>query len=102
MNEPDRETERHADEAAVRLDELAVGRCGHVVGIQCEPDAANRLAGMGVCIGRMVQLVQRGDPMILRAFGSRIGLSYRLGRCVQVRPCRESECASHRCDEDPV
>ena len=48
-------------------------------------DAA-RLKAMGLCVGRRVQLVQRGDPLILRALGIRIGLSRRLAERVLVEP----------------
>jgi hypothetical protein len=34
-----------------------------------------------------VEIVLPGDPLILRVFGSRIGLSARLARHVIVRPC---------------
>lgn len=44
-----------------------------------------RLMGLGICTGRRVQLLKSGDPMILRVYGTRIGLSARLARQVRVR-----------------
>ena len=73
--------------SAVPVDELHAGRCGAIVRVQADPSDVNRLAGMGICVGRQVQLVKRGDPMILRVYGTRIGLSSRLGRGIHVVPC---------------
>jgi Fe2+ transport system protein FeoA len=51
-------------------------------------------------VGRRVELVKSGDPLILRVFGSRLGLSASLAARVHVEVCepghcalRESECA---------
>jgi Fe2+ transport system protein FeoA len=35
---------------------------------------------MGLCAGRGVEVVKRGDPMIVRVLGTRIGLSAALAR----------------------
>ena len=43
-----------------------------------------RLMGMGICVGRRLQLLKGGDPLILRVYDSRIGLSARLARLVRV------------------
>ena len=47
---------------------------------------------MGVCLSRKVELVQGGDPLILRVLGSRIGLSARIARRVWVETCTEPAC----------
>ena len=75
------------DPTAISLDKLGYERCGTVVAIDASDADVNRLAGMGVCIGRLVRIVKLGDPLILRALGSRIGLSLRLGRRISVLPC---------------
>ncbi|HPK01493.1 MAG TPA: FeoA family protein [Candidatus Sumerlaeota bacterium] len=49
-------------------------------------DELNRLAGFGICMGRTVELIKRGDPLILRVYGTRIGLSARLAQCIHVEP----------------
>lgn len=69
-----------------RLDELKLQECGRIERVD-NPDDLQRLMAMGVCAGRTVEIVQRGDPLILRVFGSRIGLSARLARHVMVAPC---------------
>jgi Fe2+ transport system protein FeoA len=48
-----------------------------------EEDAA-RLTGMGVCRGREVTILKIGDPIILRVYGSRVAMSARLARRIQV------------------
>ncbi len=47
---------------------------------------------MGICIGRRVQLIKKGDPMIVRVLGSRLGISARLGHRVIVSTCEAPEC----------
>jgi len=43
-----------------------------------------RLEVMGLCPGRIVEVVQAGDPMIVRVLGTRIGLAASLARSVRV------------------
>ena len=76
---------------ARRLDELAVGECAIIRDI-ADRDDHQRLLAMGVCEGRMVELIQSGDPLILRVFGSRIGLSGRLARGITVEICQNATC----------
>ena len=80
----------------VRLDELAVHECAIVHHVEAQDDDMERLMAMGLCGGRVVELVQAGDPMILRVYGSRIGISARLASHIIVAPwgpectCQES------------
>ena len=73
----------------VRLDELDPGECGTVSAVAAGGDETARLMAMGVCTGRTVLLVRRGDPLILRVLGTRIGLSRRLAATVNVTRCVE-------------
>ena len=50
-------------------------------------DHADRLKSLGLCVGRKLQVVKTGDPLILRVLGSRLGLSARLADRVFVTPC---------------
>lgn len=68
----------------VSLAELAELAVACVLEVRAEADDAARLKAMGLCVGRRVQLVQQGDPLILRAIGMRIGLSQRLAECIFV------------------
>ncbi|UCF66301.1 MAG: ferrous iron transport protein A [Acidobacteriota bacterium] len=71
----------------VRLDEMALDHCGTVVEVQAATGELEQLTVLGVCEGRRVMLVRRGDPMILKVLGARIGVSRRLARRVWVTAC---------------
>lgn len=78
----------------VRLNSLSPGFCGMVSKID-SPDAdSERLKAMGVCIGRKVEVVKPGDPLIIRVLGSRLGLSARLAREVHVEVCDAPACST--------
>ena len=71
----------------VRLDELEPHQCAVVHEVEARDDDLARLMAMGLCGDRFVELIQGGDPMILRVFGSRIGISARLASHIMVKPC---------------
>ena len=70
----------------MKLSDLHIGDCAIIRSVT-EADDLNRLKAMGVCIDRRIELVQKGDPLIFKVFGSRIGLSARLAEHVEVEPC---------------
>jgi len=72
----------------VRLDELPVRVCAVVRRVD-----TNRLKTLGICLGRRVELVRVGDPLILKIFGSRLGLSASLATRVHVEICQPGHCA---------
>ena len=74
------------DEGDVRLDQLKPHQFGVIQHIEAADDDSERLMTMGVCAGRTVELVKSGDPLILKVFASRIGLSARLAARVFVQP----------------
>lgn len=76
----------------VSLATLLPLQCGVISGIEAPDDDADRLKAMGVCVGRKIELIKPGDPLILRVLGSRIGLSARLARRVMVTACAAPEC----------
>lgn len=47
---------------------------------------ADRLADVGVCEGRVVELLLGGDPMVVRVYRTRVGLAARLAAQVLVEP----------------
>ncbi|WP_432797102.1 FeoA family protein [Poriferisphaera sp. WC338] len=55
--------------------------------IEADDDDTARLKALGICQGRRVQLVQSGDPLIVKVLGARIGVSARLAANVIVEPC---------------
>lgn len=76
----------------VTLDQLEPARCAAIAAIDAPDDDIARLMAMGVCPGRKVELVQAGDPLILRVLGSRLGVSARLARRVWADPCQDTAC----------
>lgn len=74
------------DDATVRLDLLPPYGFGIIHRIDAADDDSERLMSLGVCAGRTVELIQSGDPLILKVFASRIGLSARLAQRVFVLP----------------
>jgi Fe2+ transport system protein FeoA len=78
--------------AVVPLDRLSPHQCALVRQVEARDDDMERLMAMGVCAGRTVELVQTGDPLIFKVFGSRIGVSARLASRVLVEPCAASGC----------
>ena len=65
----------------VRLPEARPAR---IVKVEAEPADRERLEAMGLCVGRTVEVVQAGDPVIVRVFGTRIGLAAVLARSIHV------------------
>jgi Fe2+ transport system protein FeoA len=77
----------------VRLDLLPPRVCAVVRQIAIDDEEMQRLKTLGVCLGRRVELVKGGDPLILKVFGSRLGLSAALASHVQVEVCQPDHCA---------
>ncbi len=76
----------------VALDDLPQNHCAFVRRVDGSSEDSDRLKVMGICIGRRVQLIKKGDPMIVRVLGSRLGISARLGHRVIVSTCEAPEC----------
>lgn len=79
-------------QADVRLHELKRRECAVVERVEASCDDMDRLMSMGVCAGRTVELIQAGDPLILKVYGTRVGVSARLARQVIVRHCVMGSC----------
>ena len=79
--------------ATVRLDELPPRVCAVVRSIATDDEDTQRLKTLGVCLGRRVELVRAGDPLILKIFGSRLGISAELAARVRVEVCQPGHCA---------
>lgn len=43
-----------------------------------------RMQSLGICVGRSLELVSVGDPMIIRVCGTSVGLSRQLAAAVTV------------------
>jgi Fe2+ transport system protein FeoA len=74
------------------LDQLPERSCVMIHHVEGSDDDMRRLMSMGICAGRRIELVQHGDPLILKVFGSRLGVSRRLAARVLVSTCERPEC----------
>ncbi len=83
----------HAAKALTCLDKLPPRVCAVVRSIETDDEEMQRLKMLGVCVGRRVELVKGGDPLILRIFGSQLGLSAALAANVRVEICQPGHCA---------
>ncbi len=77
----------------VRLDALPPRVCAVVRSVTTDDEDTLRLKTLGVCVGRRLELVRVGDPLILKIFGSRLGLSAELAMRVMVEVCQPGHCA---------
>jgi Fe2+ transport system protein FeoA len=77
----------------VRLDELPARVCAVVRSIDTDDEDSQRLKTLGVCIGRRVELVRAGNPLIVKIFSSRLGISAELASRVRVEVCTPGHCA---------
>lgn len=89
-------TRRSSEEAPqlVLLSELPAGSYARVAHVSAHSDDLRRLQALGVCVGRRVQLVKTGDPMIISVVGARVGLSARLATEVRVTPVAAEDSTS--------
>ena len=67
--------------------------CAVVRSVTTDDEDTLRLKTLGVCVGRRLELVRVGDPLILKIFGSRLVLSAELAMRVMVEVCQPGHCA---------
>lgn len=77
----------------MRLNELPARVCAVVRRVDTDDEDIQRLKTLGICLGRRVELVRVGDPLILKVFGSRLGLAASLASRVHVEICQPGHCA---------
>jgi Fe2+ transport system protein FeoA len=82
----------------VRLDALPARVCAVVRSVETDDEETQRLKTLGVCVGRRLEVARAGDPLILKIFGSRLGLSAELAKRVQVEVCQPGHCAMREDD----
>ncbi|MBU6411695.1 MAG: ferrous iron transport protein A [Verrucomicrobia bacterium] len=85
-------TARQTSANWIPLPDLRPRVCGIVRSVESDDEEALRLKALGVCAGRRVELVRRGDPVILKVFGTRLGLSAALASRVKVEICTPANC----------
>jgi Fe2+ transport system protein FeoA len=77
-------------DTSVLLTSLPRGCCAVIEDVTDRKDL-QRLKSMGICIGRSVEITKCGDPLILKVYGTRVGLSARLADHVRVTPCEHAK-----------
>jgi Fe2+ transport system protein FeoA len=55
-----------------------------ILSLDGPPAIVARLEALGLCAGREVRIVQRGEPYIVQVYGTRIGLAAGLARFIRV------------------
>ena len=68
----------------VELPRMAEGVRARIVEVSASDVERHRLAVLGLCVGRTVEVVQSGDPVIVRVLDTRIGLAGALARSIRV------------------
>jgi Fe2+ transport system protein FeoA len=68
----------------MKLNELPSGARAVVHRIDVADAAVQRLMAMGLCVGRELEVVRQGNPLIVRMLGARIGVSGRVAKHVFV------------------
>ena len=66
----------------IAVSELRRGFCGRVARVTGDTSDAARLKALGVCEGRVIEILQTGNALVLRVLGSRIGISRPLAASV--------------------
>lgn len=57
------------------LADIEPGTSGLIKDMDLPKETSTRLAGLGICKGRNIHVVKRGEPVIVRTYGSRVGLA---------------------------
>ena len=73
--------EKNSSKSLFSKDLQSTSRIAHVEG---DTDTVLRLEGLGLAPGRSVHVERKGDPFIVRVYGSRVGLAPRLARNIHV------------------
>lgn len=85
----------------IPLNRLRLDQCGLIQRLDLNETDDKRLRTMGICPGRLVWLVRRGDPMILKVMGTRIGLAADLAQQVTVQVCAPPSKAAPKDSQQP-
>ena len=66
------------------LSEVPLGVSAYIERVNTTQEMAGRLEGLGLCAGRTVRLVKKGDPCIVHVYGTRIGLAAPVAALIEV------------------
>lgn len=76
----------------VALHRLKRGQSGHVERVSLPASQALRLSGLGLCEGRLIEVISTGDPAIVRVCGSTLAVGRALAKGVEMCVCETSTC----------
>lgn len=68
----------------IMLSDIEPGSAGRVKSMSVPLEISKYLAGLGICEGRDIHIVKRGEPYIVRTYGSRVGIESSLVKQIQV------------------
>lgn len=71
--------------SAIPLTQLQPGLPATISEVHADPAETIRLMGLGICAGRRLHVLKAGDPLILRVYGTRVGLAASLAAHVHVQ-----------------
>ena len=77
----------------IRLDRLPPRICAIIRRIETGSEEIQRLQSLGLCVGRQIEIIKSGDPLIVRVFSSRLGLAASLAACIWLEVCEPGHCA---------
>lgn len=66
------------------LNEVHSGTRVAVCHIDNHDNAMDRLQAMGMCVGRQIEVVRQGNPMVVLLLRARVGLSNHVARRIMV------------------
>lgn len=58
----------------VPLDFLQDGECGEFIEVTGDPDWIQRMAEVGICVGRTVRVLRQGSPCLIEVGGTRVSV----------------------------
>ena len=73
-------------DSVVELTGLSGLTQGRICKVDASEELRNRLEGLGICIGRTLRLIRKGDPYIVGVYDTRVGLSPEIASHVHVTP----------------
>lgn len=66
------------------LTELPAQMAACIDTVEASTSVRAKLEGLGICAGRRIRLIKKGDPYLVGVYGSCVGLSPVIASCVRV------------------
>lgn len=84
MTEPGGDSSPAGQAPRFRLSQIPSGTRVTVCQVDSEQSGMGRLMAMGVCVGRHLEVIRHGNPLIVRLLGARVGISGWLAQRIVV------------------